>query len=178
MLTVTVDDIMSWGPCSDYPRERIKKLFGRKRKATALDVLKSEIPAKDKLWAVLREEMIPANILHEFACRCAENALLKEREAGREPHADSWRAIEVKRLWLQGKASDQELAAARGAARDAAWAAARDAAMYAAWAAAMYAARDAAWAAARAAAMYAAWAAAGAAARDEQVDMLIKYLSD
>jgi hypothetical protein len=64
----------------------------------------------------------------------------------------SSRAVEVKELWIDGKATVVELAAAR----DAAWAAARDAAWDAAWAAA---ARDAAWAAARDAAWDAAWAA-------------------
>jgi hypothetical protein len=67
-------------------------------------------------------------ILHEFACWCAERALKAERKAGREPHPDSWNAIRVKRRWLKGKATDQELGdAARAAARaaaGAAWAAA------------------------------------------------------
>ena len=83
-------------------------------------------------------------VLHEFACWCAERALRAERKVGREPHPDSWKAIRVKRQWMKGKVSDEELAAAWAAA-GAAWAAAR-------------AARDAAWDAARAA-----WAAAGAA---------------
>ena len=85
------------------------------------------------------------NTLHEFACWCAEQALLREREAGREPDPRSWAAIETKRRWLRGEATDKELAAAR----DAAWAAARAAARAAAW--------YAAWASAWASAWYAAW---------------------
>jgi len=101
------------------------------------------------------------SVLHEFACWCAEQALLLMRAGGDEPDARSWNAIVVKRAWLCGQASDSELAAARAAAGDAAWA--WDAAGAAAWAA-RAAARAAAGAAAWAAGA-AAWA-AGAAVRD------------
>ena len=63
-------------------------------------------------------------VLHEAACHFAEQALHKERHAGREPHPNSWNAIRVKRRWLKGIASDKELTAARSAA----WSAARSAA--------------------------------------------------
>ena len=63
-----------------------------------------------------------------FACNCAERALKQERKAGRELDARSWEAIRVSRRFASGKATAEELAAARYAARYAAWAAARDAA--------------------------------------------------
>ena len=59
-------------------------------------------------------------VMHLFACWLAEQALQAEREAGREPDPASWAAVETKRRWLNGMASDKELAAARYAA----WAAA------------------------------------------------------
>ena len=65
--------------------------------------------------------------LHEFACDAATALLDAEEAAGRTVDPRSRRAIEVKRLWLEGKATDQELAAAWDAARDAAWVAAWDA---------------------------------------------------
>jgi hypothetical protein len=124
-------------------------------------------------------------ILHEFACRCAEDALALVEQ----PDARSVAAIESKRKWLDGKITDEELdsasAAAWAASRDAraaaraeAWAT-LDAALYvaraASRAAARAAARDAAWddalAAAQAAAeaaAEAAWAASSAAARDDE----------
>ena len=92
-----------------------------------------DLDAEDRLWAVLREEFLPADLLHEFACRCAEKAL----EHVDNPDPRSIAAITAKRQWLRGEITDEELSAAR----DAAWAAARGVA----WAAA----RDAAWAAAR-----------------------------
>lgn len=112
--------------------------------------------------------------LHEFALWCAEGAL-KEANVTDER---SWEMLEVKRRWLDGQATDDELAAAEHAARaaagDAAWNAAWNAAWDAVWAAAWAAARAAARAA-RAAAGAAAWN-AGDAARDEQNDELERRL--
>jgi hypothetical protein len=117
--------------------------------------------ANDKLCATSRKHLWAVDatkILHIFACRCAEQAmtdcaLTDER---------SWNAVRVKRAWIDGKATDADLAAASAAASAAAWAAAsaaesaaeRDAAS----AAESAAERDAASAAASAAAWAAAWA--------------------
>lgn len=60
------------------------------------------------------------NTLHEFACRCAEDALRATNINDRQ----LWEAIEVKRRWLKGEATNEQLAAARAAAMDAARAAA------------------------------------------------------
>jgi hypothetical protein len=112
-------------------------------------------------------------ILHEFACRCAVRALKKAKVT--DPRC--YRAIEVKRLWLDWKATTEELKSARDAATAAAsaYAAAADAAYaaYAAAADAAYAAAsayaaDAAYAAASAAASAAAYAAYAAAARNSE----------
>ena len=128
MKTVTLEKFKNFEPCWMETAEgtaRLEKIGSRKKEWTVLDVLGlEEVSAKDRLWAVLREEFIPANTLHEFACRCAEEAL---RKAGVIDER-SWNAIRVKRLWIEGKATDAELsaawAAAWAAARDAAWAAA------------------------------------------------------
>ncbi len=94
----------------------------------------------------IKSGKIPDHILHHFACDCAERSLLREREAGREPDSRSWEAIRIKRLWIEGKATEKKLDAARdsaSAATCAAWSAssasasdaARDTASDAAWAA-------------------------------------------
>ena len=131
----------------------------------------------DKVCATERTvlQMLDAtNILHEFACWCAEQALLREREAGQEPDPRSWAAIDAKRKWMRGEITDSELAAAWDAAwdaasaavREAAWDAARAAARAATWDTARSAARAATWDTARSAAWEAAWDAASAAAWD------------
>lgn len=123
----------------------------------------------DKLVATERRVIWMADAthtLHSFACWCAENALALTSV---KPDERSVAAIKTKRLWLQGKATDKELAAVRAAARAVAWAAVRavawDAAGDAAGAAAGAAAGNAVRAAVRAAAGAAVGAAVGAAAR-------------
>ena len=165
---VTLDDFLKFEPCwlDDEKGRRRLRYYARKLggSADALEILALRmIPAEDRLCAVLREEFIPAPILHECACRCAEDALSRMDN----PDPRSINAIVVKRRWIAGEATDEELAAAEAdaeaAARVAAEADARaeeaDAqAALASWAAL------AAWIAARAeeTAAWAAWDAAWA----------------
>jgi len=96
-------------------------------------------------------------ILHDFSCLCAERTLKQNNIT----NPILWKAIEVKRLWLDGKATDAELDKAREDADAAAVRATYSAAVRAAYSDAAYAAAYAvAYAAVRAAA-----AAARAAAR-------------
>lgn len=81
-----------------------------------------------------------SRVLREFACACAERALLREREVGREPDPRSWAAIEVARRYARGEATVEELATARSAA----WAAAVGSAAWA-WSAAASAAAEREW---------------------------------
>ena len=205
MKTITVDDFTSFGPCwleDEAGRRKIKQYAAIKPEWSALDILALDgVSADDKLWLVLRPELLDDAIMHEFACRCAEKALASIEN----PDQRSVDAITAKRKWMKGEITDAELNAARAAAMDgamdateaaaraaadaavwaalaaaaaaeAAWAAAMDAAR-AAWGAARDAARDAAEAAAWGAAMDAARAAAEA-ARDGQVNILISMLRE
>ena len=177
---VTLDEFLSFEPCwqnSEKGRRRLR-YYARKLggSADALEILALRmIPAKDRLWAVLRAEFIPTPILHEIACRCAEDALSRIDN----PDPRSINAIAVKRRWIAGEATDEELAAAEAAAWvartpaqdavEAATLAAQTAtlsARTAARAAALAAAQDVSWAAwhAACAAAETAWAAACAAA--------------
>jgi hypothetical protein len=161
-LSMTVDEMMACHPCEEYSRERLEELWAGRESLSALDILALDIPDADKLWGVLREQLIPAPVLHELACRFAEAALIREREASREPDPRSWAAIEAKRAWLRGEITDEQLQATGAAwAAWAAWEAAREAAGEAAG--------EAAWEAAGAA-----WEAAGA----EQVEMVKRILQE
>ena len=159
MKTVTYEEFLEFNPSWAGGTAHVKACFDRfGGRVSALDILNlDDVSAENKLWSVLREEFIPAPILHEFACVCAEYALTLIDS----PDPRSVKAIEVKRAWMRGEATDEE----RAAALDAASEAVREAAAWAApgaWAAseaAGYAASDAASTAAR----YAAWAASDAA---------------
>ena len=126
---VSYKQFMKFKPCWADDEQGLRRLQYYRRKlggkANALDILRlRRVSVEDRLWSVLREEFIPAAILHEFACRCAERAL----ELVPNPDPRSVEAIEAKRQWLRGEITGDELAAA--------WAAALDAAWDAAWAAA------------------------------------------
>ena len=112
---VTLDEFLSFNPCwrnSEQGRRRLR-YYARKLggSANALEILAlRRIPAEHRLWAVLREEFIPAPMLHACACRCAEDALSRIDN----PDPRSINAIVVKRRWIAGEATDEELAAAEG----------------------------------------------------------------
>ena len=161
---------MSWKPCEEnYDEAKVKSLIGNGK--TPLEICDLKIPAEDRLWVVLRPEIIPENDLQEMACKFAEQALKAKQKAGRKPHPDSWKAIRVKRLWINKKATDEQLQAAKSAA----WAAARSAAESAAWAAAELAAKSAAESAGRLAAWSAAESAVWSAARKKQINIVKRY---
>lgn len=168
MKSITYEEFLKFNPCwlkTEEGAARLKEIGAQKERWTALDILAlDDVDAEDKLWAVLREELIDARILHEFACWCAEYALSHVEN----PDERSWNAIKVKRAWLRGEASDEELAAALIAARAAAWTSPEDAARSAAEVAARHAAEDAAWTAAEVAAL----AATRYAARERQAERL------
>ena len=140
--TITYDELISWEPCwLDTPegRRRLKYYAKKQEHWSALDILNlNRVAAGDRLWVVLREELIDVPILHEFACRCAEQALATIDK----PDARSIEAIEAKRKWLRNEITDYELEFARYAAYVAAgyalW-------KYSANSIAQYAAADAAW---------------------------------
>jgi hypothetical protein len=140
------------------------------------------------IWVATRPGVLDDITLRRFACWCARQVwhlLTDER---------SRHAVETAERFCDGKATLEELAAAKAAAiaaatvadaaatvaaraaatvaDAAATVAARAATDAAAWAAARAAAGDAAWAAARAAARTAAWAAARAAADASQAQWL------
>ena len=176
MNSITYEEFLKFNPCwlkTEEGAARLKEIGARKERWTALDILAlDDADAENKLWAVLREELIDVRTLHEFACWCAEDAL----NQGENADERSWNAIKVKRAWLRGEASDVELSAARAAAwtaaRDAAEAAIWDAAESSAWYATLTTARAAAGDTARAAAWYAALAATRYVARERQAEHL------
>ena len=100
--SVTYEEFLTFDPCwleTEEGREKLEEIGRKKERWTALDILElEEVSAEDKLWAVLREELIEAPVLHEFACRCAEEA----PKLVKNPDPRSVAAIEAKRRWLRG----------------------------------------------------------------------------
>ena len=167
-LSLTVEEfIRIAGPCNV---DRVRAIGGAKTRWTAIDVLSlSGVSAEDRLWAVMRPELMTAKIVLVFASDCALRALQREMAYGRDPDSRSVHAAEAVRSFLAGDTSLEELKTARsaawaaaGTARAAAWAAAGTA--RAAARAAANADSAAAWSAARSAEGAVAWASEGASA--------------
>ena len=170
MKKITVREIMKFGPCDRYNVFTVFKLikFGK----IPLEILDLPISKSDKFWLLLRPEYIPIKQLHILACDFAQDV------AHMNPDPRVQAAIDAKRLWIDGKITDEELEKAADAARAASWDA--DAA---AWATAK---DTAAWAAARAyaaassatdAAARAAWA-ARADTETKQIERVRKVFID
>ncbi len=141
------DDIQSWKPCYD-PAKYIPITWH----GTAVDVLDmKEVPVEDRFWVIVRSEIISERTMRLFAVWCARQVqhLMTDQR--------SLDALDVAERYAHGKATKEELDAARAAA----------------WAAAGAAARDEEWAAARAAAWDAAWDAACAAQVAKLREMVI-----
>jgi hypothetical protein len=168
MKCFTTADIRNWGPCYDPSRYLAETWQG-----TALDILNDKrIPFKDRLWVILRTDLVSEKLMRRFAVWCArqvQHLMVDKRSLYALDVAEAY----AENRWLVDdadyvKAWEDELDAARdaaeAAARAAASAASQAAARAAAWNAADAAARAAAWYAADAAARAVAWDAAEAVA--------------
>jgi hypothetical protein len=134
-----------------------------------VDIWGDVVEGSDKLCGTHRHVLWlydATMVLHEFACRVAEEALRRDGVTDKR----CWSAIATKRRWMRGETTDAELLVVQDAARDAARAAAGAAVRYAA----RYAAGYAAWDAAR----YAAWYVAQDEARDAQNELLEQMIRE
>ena len=165
-MIITTEQIMSWRPCGRYDESIVSGLIGDGK--TPLEIAELEITIEDRLWVLLRTDIIPEMALHSIACDFAQSVA----HFSTDPRVQA--AIDAKRKWVAGKISDKELEAAWAAAWAATWEATGEAAMAAAMAATMAAAmataRAAAMAAAREAAMEAAW--------EKQLNIVKMYLKN
>ena len=111
-LTWTVDDVMELEPC--WTREQVEAVFGKRKRAKALTLLRdTSIKADDPIWFAIVGVLEGEERLQRlFACDCAERALQRERDAGREPDMRSWEAVAVSRRYANGQATDEERYAA------------------------------------------------------------------
>jgi len=58
---------------------------------------------------VIQEPVIPGHLLHCFACDWAVRVLQMHRNSLGEPAAVLWKAVQMKRAWLEGRLSPKEL---------------------------------------------------------------------
>ena len=122
MKTVTIAEVLAWKPCEEYTKERLRKLAGRRRKMSGLQILALKIPVADQFWAILKHGFLSDKDLRLFACDCAEHTLhfFEEKFPADKRPRD---CIAVARRFASGEATVEEMDAAWAAAGAAAWAA-------------------------------------------------------
>jgi hypothetical protein len=110
MKTITVEEFSTLNDiCDDYPEGRIREIAGDKADWSALDILALEdIPAKDRLEAVLREELIDIPILQKFTHHCDE-MLLRPRSSDISVAEDARHASFRAALTVANTAGDSAL---------------------------------------------------------------------
>lgn len=108
MKTFTIDDIRSWNPCYDP-----NKYLSEDWKGTTEDILNNEsIPFPDRLWVVLRLELVSARTSRLFAIWCYRDTL----NWVKNPDPRSIEAANVAELFANGEVTEEQLAKARLAA--------------------------------------------------------------
>jgi len=156
-MLITADQIISWRPCPRYPDDRVHQQ-GPAIGLTPLEIAALDIPHADRVWVLLRPEVLGKRGLRVAIDRIATRAVTNHALHCGVPGVEQWA-----QRWLDG--TDRTEAAAT-AAEEVAWAAAAARAT-----ATARAAEAAAWAAESAAraAEAAAEATAAAAARETAV---------
>jgi hypothetical protein len=107
LVKFDVEKIRSWSPCYD-PTKYVSKNW----RGTVLDVLAlSKVPPRDRFWVVCREELLDAGLLRRFVVAQAKTCrkYVKDKK-------EFDRILKVCLRYADGKATDDELAAARSAA--------------------------------------------------------------
>jgi hypothetical protein len=109
---ITVDTMMSYGPCEHYPRSRVLGLWAGREALTAQQVAKLKIPAQDRIWALCA-------VLARLD-RASLSAFARGRADRADQHAEAAAAADA----AAAAAAAADAAAAAAAAADAAAAAA------------------------------------------------------
>ena len=132
MKKFTLNDIRSWQLCY-APAELLPEDWS----GTALDILENEeIPHEDRLWVILRTELVSEKLMRLFAVWCARQVLKPEHD--QRLHA----AVDVAERFANGNATADERSAVESAAECAAESAVKSAES-AAWSMARSAAESA-----------------------------------
>jgi hypothetical protein len=105
---ITIPQLRTWGAC--YKPDRLAAVFGRRKQLSALEICELDIPAKDRLWVLLRAEIIPAPELRKLAFAFATPVLAEGSEVVQDIAAPLWN---VTRRFMRGEVTLDVLCEAR-----------------------------------------------------------------
>ena len=115
MKSITIKDVLALKPCDDYDtEEKLKPFFGRRKSLTAKQILAMrKLPNQDKVWVLLNSELLSDSQKHLIDCDIAEQIALPIWDKYYPEDKRPSDAIKIERLWLEGKATDEQLDVAR-----------------------------------------------------------------
>ena len=185
-MKITLNKLMSWGPCKGYTEEKILEITKGRKSLTPLEVAKLTMSAEDRILVLLRPEVLGEKNFVEVVNKIADRAVKKYCLECEIEEVEIWA-----KKWLSGEDRDYATAKAAALAAEAAvwalWATAKAAAcaakaaanavVRAAMVVATCAAKTATWTAAQGAVRnVTAEAAAETAERRWQLNLIKKYL--
>lgn len=105
---ITIPRLREWNAC--YHDEDLAAVFGKRKAFTPFEICELNIPPKDKLWVLLRPEIIPPDQLYALAAKLTLALLNADSDRGhgaRRARADA--VMLAHREWRRGKLTDKEL---------------------------------------------------------------------
>ena len=112
-MKITIEQIIKMGPCPGYDTEgKIIERMGDVWPLTPLEIAVLDIPVDDRFWMLLHPRIMPEKQMHLLACDFAEHRL-SAYEAQYLNDDRSRKVIKIKRSWVAGLATDEELSVAR-----------------------------------------------------------------
>src|SRR4051794_32852741 len=98
--TISYDQVVQWGGTSVYEERHVKKWFGGRAESTVADVLEIPTEASRGLWAIMREQVLPARLMHRVALELCRWFLDRLEQDGVYLDFRSRRVLEAKERWL------------------------------------------------------------------------------
>ena len=76
-MKITLNKLMSWGPCKGYTEEKILEITEGRKSLTPLEVAKLRISIEDRILVLLRPEVLGKNNFIEIVEKIADRAIKK-----------------------------------------------------------------------------------------------------
>jgi hypothetical protein len=139
-MRITVDMIMEYGPCREYPRSRVEELWEGRDSLSAEEMRALPIPTRDLMWAWLHllaqggQVKTVVRLAKTFAERAKQSAVEAWAAKAEAAWAEEAARASAEEAAREARAEASEAAAARARAAElAAWTAARAARAAADW---------------------------------------------
>ena len=117
-MEITLNNLMSWGHCEEYTKEKILEITKGRKCFTPLEVSKLRIPVEDRIRVLLRLNVLGGKNFIEVVNKIADRAVRKYCLECEIEEVEIWA-----KKWLSGEDRDYATAKAAALAAEAAvWA--------------------------------------------------------